>query len=65
MVFDVGALPEGALRPGGFVTLIGAGNTVDDVGRAAGTNGYEILTSLGQRYHRIWRGGQAEREPRA
>jgi alanine racemase len=65
MVFDVGALPEGAARPGGFVTLIGAGNTVDQVGTAAGTNGYEILTGLGRRYHRIWRGGQAEHEPRA
>ena len=64
VVFDVGALPEGAVRPGGFVTLIGPGNTVDQVGAAAGTNGYEILTSLGRRYHRIWRGGQADHEPR-
>lgn len=56
MVFDVGALPEGAAREGGFVTLIGAGNTVDEVGAAAGTNGYEILTSLGARYHRVWTG---------
>lgn len=57
MVFDVGALPAAAARPGDFVTLIGPGNTVDQVGEAAGTNGYEILTGLSRRYHRIWRGG--------
>ena len=56
MVFDIGALPENAAHEGGLVTLIGEGNTVDQVGTAAGTNGYEILTGLGQRYHRIWRG---------
>jgi alanine racemase len=56
MVFDVGALPEDAVRPGGFVTLIGAGNDIDQVAAAAGTNGYEILTQLGRRYHRIWTG---------
>ncbi len=63
MVFDVGALPDGLVRAGGFVTLIGPGNGVDAVGLAAGTNGYEILTSLGRRYHRIWRGGYPERGP--
>ncbi len=30
---------------------------VDDLARAAGTIGYEILTSLGGRYHRRYRGG--------
>ena len=59
MVFDIGALPEASLRPGDFLTLIGPGNDVDQVGAAAGTNGYEILTSLGRRYHRIWRGGRS------
>ena len=32
--------------------------TVDTLADAAGTIGYEILTSLGSRYHRIYRGGQ-------
>jgi alanine racemase len=32
--------------------------TVDEVGRRAGTIGYEILTSLGSRYARTYRGGQ-------
>lgn len=34
------------------VTLIGDGISVDDVAAMAGTNGYEILTSLGERYQR-------------
>lgn len=56
MVFDVGALPAAAARAGAFVTLIGEGNTVDQVGDAAATIGYEILTHLGRRYLREWRG---------
>ncbi|TAN56746.1 MAG: alanine racemase, partial [Rhodospirillales bacterium] len=38
--------------PGGFISLIGDGITVDDVAEAAGTIGYEILTNLGPRYFR-------------
>ncbi|HEY1721686.1 MAG TPA: alanine racemase [Magnetospirillaceae bacterium] len=56
MVFDVGGLLPGAAVPGGFVTLIGPGNDIDQVAEAAGTNGYEMLTSLGGRYHRVWQG---------
>ena len=56
MVFDVTDAPETLAREGGFVTLIGGGNTVDAVAAAAGTNGYEILTQLGRRYHRVWTG---------
>jgi alanine racemase len=40
------------VRPGSKATLIGGDLTVDAVGETAGTNGYEILTSLGQRYQR-------------
>ena len=29
---------------------------VDEVAARAGTNGYEILTSLGRRYHRVYTG---------
>lgn len=42
---------------GSQVTLIGDGVGVDEVGRWAGTNGYEVLTRLGPRYERIYRGG--------
>ena len=37
------------------MTLIGGSLTVDEVGRRAGTIGYEILTSLGRRYARTYR----------
>jgi alanine racemase len=49
---DASALPEGALRPGRLVELIGPHQDVDAVASRAGTIGYEILTSLGARYAR-------------
>jgi alanine racemase len=30
---------------------------VDELARHFGTIGYEVLTSLGPRYHRVYRGG--------
>nr|WP_165301706.1 alanine racemase [Methylorubrum zatmanii] len=39
-------------RHGGTATLIGDSLDIDTVGQAAGTIGYEILTSLGSRYVR-------------
>ena len=35
---------------------IGHEISVDDVASVAGTIGYEVLTSLGKRYHRVYRG---------
>ncbi|MGK9234184.1 alanine racemase [Inquilinus limosus] len=52
---DISALPEGALRPGAMVELIGPHRSVDDVAADAGTIGYEILTRLGRRYRREYR----------
>ncbi|MBF0561182.1 MAG: alanine racemase [Alphaproteobacteria bacterium] len=52
VTFDVSAVPETLARPGGMIDLIGPLNPVDAVAALAGTIGYEILTSLGQRYHR-------------
>jgi alanine racemase len=53
---DVTDLPEGSARRGDFATLIGGHIGVDELAAAAGTIGYEVLTSLGRRYHRIYRG---------
>ncbi|WP_281967899.1 alanine racemase [Roseovarius nanhaiticus] len=39
------------------VSLLGPDQTVDDLADAAGTIGYEILTSLGARYNRRYLGG--------
>ncbi|HSI18543.1 MAG TPA: alanine racemase C-terminal domain-containing protein, partial [Sphingomonas sp.] len=52
---DVTALEPGTLKPGSLVEIIGARQTLEDVAQAAGTISYEILTRLGQRYHRIYR----------
>ncbi len=45
------------VEAGDFVDLINDRYTVDDVARCAQTIGYEILTGLGRRYHRIYVGG--------
>jgi len=52
MTFDVSNVPDSALGPGAVVDVIGTCQSVDDMARAAGTIGYEILTDLGSRYHR-------------
>ena len=55
IMLDVTAADLAAVQPGGFVELLGPSRTVDDLAAEAGTIGYEILTSLGRRYHRVWR----------
>jgi alanine racemase len=50
--YDVTDHPDA--QPGGWLELLGPHRTVDDAARDAGTIGYEILTSLGSRYHRIY-----------
>lgn len=50
ITLDVTAVPD--LRVGDRVELVGAHLSVDDVADAAGTNGYEVLTRLGRRFHR-------------
>ncbi|MGA7329911.1 MAG: alanine racemase [Rhodomicrobium sp.] len=52
--FDATDVPEDLLQRGGFVELIGEHVSVDDVAACAGTIGYEVLTSLGRRYHRVY-----------
>ncbi|MEI2297487.1 alanine racemase [Ensifer sp. MJa1] len=56
-LFDVTDLPPGAARPGDYIELFGRNIPVDDVARAGGTIGYEMLTSLGRRYVRHYVGG--------
>jgi alanine racemase len=53
---DVTELPEGKARRGDFATLIGEGASVDDLAATMGTIGYEVLTNLGRRYHRVYKG---------
>jgi alanine racemase len=56
IILDISALPEGRLRPGDLVDLIDADQTIDDVAGSYGTIAYEVLTSLGHRFHRIYVG---------
>lgn len=50
--FDVTDHP--AIRPGDWLEVLGPSQTADDLAAAAGTNGYEILTSLGRRFQRVY-----------
>lgn len=59
MAIDVTDLPPGAIRRGGMATLIGEGITADELAHHFGTIGYEVLTSLGRRYARVYKGGDA------
>ena len=56
---DVTDLPEGAPAPGDFVELLGDAHDVDALATESGTVGYEVLTALGRRYHRVYHGGGA------
>ena len=56
LAIDIAGLPDNAARRGELVTLIGDQITVDDLAQSAGTIGYEVLTSLGRRYHQVYRG---------
>ena len=55
IIVDISALPEGVLKLGSLVEVLGPHQTLEDVARDAGTISYEILTGLGQRYHRQYR----------
>ena len=52
--FDVTARPD--IAPGAMLELLGPDHGPDAVAAQAGTNGYEVLTSLGRRFHRVYRG---------
>lgn len=52
IILDVSALPEGRLKAGDLVEVIGPSQDVDQVAALTGTIGYEVLTSLGNRFHR-------------
>jgi len=53
---DVGRLPREAVRVGDEVELIGPIVGVDEVAETAGTISYEVLTGLGRRLAREYRG---------
>lgn len=52
VTLDVTTLPEGTLQLGSQVEILGPHQSLEDLATDAGTISYEILTSLGERYHR-------------
>ncbi len=52
---DVTEVPVEDCAPGSFAEVIGPDHPVDSVAAEAGTIGYEILTRLGHRFHRVYR----------
>jgi alanine racemase len=56
VVADVTDLPEDAVRPGHRAEFLGATIALDDFASRSGTIGYQVLTSLGPRYRRVYVG---------
>jgi alanine racemase len=54
ITYDATDVPDELIRRGGFVEILGERVTVDDLATFAGTIGYEVLTSLGRRFQRIY-----------
>lgn len=52
ITIDVTDFPEENVRPGTYVEILGENVTIDQLGAASGSFGYEILTGLGNRYRR-------------
>jgi alanine racemase len=52
ITIDVSDIPANEVKRGTLVQLLGEQISVDDVAGWANTNGYEVLTSLGDRYAR-------------
>jgi alanine racemase len=53
---DVTDLPEDAVARGDMAVILGDGIGVDELAAHGGTIGYEVLTGLGRRYHRVYTG---------
>jgi alanine racemase len=54
ITYDATDVPDELIKRGGFVEILGERVTVDDLAAYAGTIGYEVLTSLGRRYQRVY-----------
>ncbi len=52
LTLDIGSVPEEKARLGTWVDLVRGRDMLDDLASRAGTIGYELLTSLGPRWHR-------------
>ncbi len=58
VTIDVTDVAEDDSQPGALVEVLGQRLTPDDIAAQAHTNGYEIMTSLGRRHHRVYVDGR-------
>jgi alanine racemase len=54
IIFDISNIADNEINVGDEIEIIGDNLNVDDIAKISGTIGYEILTSLGQRYNRTY-----------
>ena len=54
ITLDVTDVPEALVHRGGWVEVVGGRVTVDDLTDRAGTIGYELLSRLSRRVHRVY-----------
>ena len=57
---DVTDVADGRARRGDFATLIGGDLSVDALAATAGTMSYEVLTRMGNRFHRVYKGSVSQ-----
>jgi alanine racemase len=62
LTVDISDLPPGSVKRGDFAELIGPHVPLEEVAARAETIGYEVLTSLGDRYARRYTGPTASAE---
>jgi alanine racemase len=60
VTIDVTEVAEAHSQPGDLVEVLGAHLSPDDLADRARTNGYEIMTALGRRYHRVYVKGRGD-----
>ena len=54
ITLDVTGVPAALAHRGAWVEVLGSRTTIDDLTDRAGTIGYELLTRLGRRVHRVY-----------
>jgi alanine racemase len=59
MACDVTDIPEDEIEPGTLAEIFGPNIPVDEAAERAGTISYELLTHLGNRYHRRYIAGES------
>lgn len=52
LTVDISHIPQSVAIEGAWAEILGKNQTIDDFAEATGTISYEVLTSLGYRYHR-------------